>query len=423
MLYLLEYLHIFLSVALLLFSLMHIKNKKINTAILYYPIFFFFFPLHDLLNVFVGYPNFPKKLALIQRSLTDENTLYYYYTLMILLNCLFFLFFLSKRISISLDFIVDYSSALHEKINPFKIIVLLIALFGPVSVLFSNDPSIYLYYGEIRDYIDTDFYETHAFVVLATNFSILAIVLLRMSLGRNISTVTSLLFFLILILDVYFNNKRFVFIFFILYFLVSYHFSEMRFKSLFYIIIPLLLTSYMYVYYAQNIKYSEEQNNEEVYAALRHELSREDILKYTIYKRLVLKENILEYDGEGFVSIFTAFIPRNFYYEKPYPYSQYITENILYNRIGPALLGWTITNGFYDEFIGNFSYLGIALLLLFIALVILFIDREKNIQNKILMFLLFVFYTMTNVSWYIEIVYFLFFLIILDRLKQGLIKL
>lgn len=422
MLQFLELVHIALSVLILSISLVFIKNKKINAAILYYPIFFFFFPLHDLLNFFVGYPIFPKKLSLIQRALTDENTLYYYFTIMWLLNSLFLIFILKKRASISLSFMVDYAFMLNEIIRPFKFLLFAISFFGPISIIFTNNPEVYLYYGEIRDFIDTDFYETHSFVVLATNFSIMAIVLLRMSLGKNISSLMAILFFLVLILDVYFNNKRFVFIFFILYFIVSYYFSSIRFKFIIYILFPVICSTSMYVYYAKNIKYSEEQTTEEVYAALRHELSREDVLKFTIYKRLVLNENILEFDGEGFLSIVTAFIPRSFYYNKPYPYSQYITESILYNRVGPALYGWTITNGFYDEFIGNFSFSGILLLFIFLSLAIFFIDKEKNIQIKILMFLLLVFYTMTNVSWYIELVYLLLFMIILDRIKQVLIK-
>ncbi|WP_305461376.1 hypothetical protein [Photobacterium leiognathi] len=97
----------------------------------------------------------------------------------------------------------------------------------------------------------------------------------------------------------------------------------------------------------------------------------------------------MEYPGQSFIATLLNYFPRDFYSDKPYPYGQYLTNSILYSKVGAGLYGWTVTSSILDEFVSNFKVFGLIISFIFIYKACNIIDRVKNIKFRL--FLMFIF--------------------------------
>ena len=186
----------------------------------------------------------------------------------------------------------------------------------------------------------------------------------------------------------------------------------------------MVLMAVAYYSYANFIKLSTMVvNNDLIYFYLRHELGRDDTMQFAIYQTIVNGREIMEYRGQSFIATILNYFPRDFYSNKPYPYSQYFTNNLLYGRIGAGLLGWSVTTSILDEFVANFHFLGLPLSLVFIAYFIQYIDKQAKINIKLFFMFLFVLLVMLHTSPYALLVYIAGWIVIKQTFKKSMLSL
>ncbi|EFF3085111.1 hypothetical protein B8Z50_004798, partial [Escherichia coli] len=401
------------------YSLKWIFKGQINAAIICYPIFFFFYPLHLIFDITLGFPEFPKKFLNLEVAMKNSYSNYIYFLILVSIITIFLISQRRPRFNISLNFKQKYNTKKKFTVNILIIIsILLLSYF-----LITPTPSIYLIYGKIRsspDLITADGYSKVAFYSLA---SAVIIIICRLIDGAYCSTKKRILYLSLILIAIYLNNKRLIFVFIPIYYLVELFIYNNR-KKLFNFFISIILFVIAYYLYAENMKFSDKvMDTKLLYFYLRHELSRDDILLFSIYYRIIENKEILEYPGQSFVATILNYFPRELYLDKPYPYGQYLTNSLMYGKLGHGLLGWTVTTSIYDEFISNFSYYGLFIIPIFTFIYLKKIDSIKNIKKKLffifLYFLLLIFHT----SPYAILIYYAIWLIIfrplLVAISQG----
>ncbi len=402
------------SIFMLSVSINKLSKKRYNAAILYYPVFFLIFPFHNILDITFGLPEYKSSIFSLEETLYNDNASIIYYIFIFIMNFIFFIFFIGKKQSISINSI---------NVNKLAIISLwLIAFSGPLSILLTNNPSTYLVYGEIRNYIGQEQYDEYSLVWILSFFSSISVISLRFIYGKKINILLSILLISLLIIDLYINNKRFIYGLIIVYAVISFFYSTKRTFKFLNVLLSIIIFSVLYITYSFNYKYDYSQTTSEVYASTRHELSRDDVLRYVIQEKLLGERNIVEYSGQTYLSIIFGFVPRKMWPDKPYPYGQYLTNKVLHNNVGPALGTWTITTSLYDEAIANFGWYGFIFIFIFIVTILNMINKNRSLLVRSLLFIILVFYSFTNVNWFLPIVYFVILLILINAAKGILIN-
>ncbi len=133
-----------------------------------------------------------------------------------------------------------------------------------------------------------------------------------------------------------------------------------------------------------NLNVAKEIDNE--YTSYRIYYCRDNTLKMTIYSEKN-NDRILEYRGESALYYLTFYIPRSVWKEKPYPYAVYFTDYLVnLKKVRP--LSWNMTTSIYDEFLSNFGWLGILLIPFLMNFAIKQIHkRNKGMLGKGIVFL------------------------------------
>lgn len=174
-----------------------------------------------------------------------------------------------------------------------------------------------------------------------------------------------------LLLAIWLNGKRYIVVLSI--FLVSYLLWDrglLRGKRLLLagtaIVVFMGIYSFMYqsLYRGHNLTDSTRW-----YENVRMDYGRDDVIKLAIYAELRPEVvRILEYRGQSLLFYSVFYVPRDFWQQKPYPYAVYSTSAIsMFSK--PRQLGWGITTSILDEAIANFSWAGMAIGPLVIALI------------------------------------------------------
>ncbi len=131
------------------------------------------------------------------------------------------------------------------------------------------------------------------------------------------------------------------------------------------------------VTYQAVFRYTGDRTENDNYEALRVDFGRDHGIKRAILAEFDSNQRpILEYRGESVLFWVTAFIPRQTWPEKPWPYAVYATSAAI--GITPRDLGWGITTGWLEEAVANFSWAGFLLGPLAIALVCRFGDESRD---------------------------------------------
>lgn len=384
-------------------SLKFIFQQLLSSSIILYPVFFVFFSLQSLFNIFMGKPEYPSKFYNLSVAYDSELVSLIYFLTILILNIFFFVTInYSKKIQLT---IVD------KQYTVIRAILYLLSFSGIILVLFSPDPSIYISYGEVRKYIGESTYLYHGLVAQFTLISAVSVIAIRISYAGKIPSVYNIILIVILLLDMYLNAKRLVFIFLPVYFFVEYFFSTLNQKPKYKILLSCLCFVFLYSYYSVNVKHLDRTlSSQESYLYQRLEFGRDDILKFVINKKLVEGKDIVEYPGQTVIGAFAIYLPREFvvsFYDKPYPYGQYLTSSLVYNELGAGLHGWTMTTSIIDEFIANFGWFGLFLLLVFYYKFFKYTDNlSSNEQGfRLLLYFLIVFLHIVHTAPYAPILY------------------
>jgi hypothetical protein len=408
-----------LSLYPLQYSLRSFLKGKINAAVILYPIFFVFYSIHLLLDVIYGVPIYQKKFHSFYLATQNLETVIIYLLYVVSVIGVF-TYFQKKRKYI----LVERRKRQSLVVLVIKSFFLFFAIYLSLYFISSPNPLDYLVYGDIRTVTNPAaklYYGKVAFFSMISGFIILV---LRASDGSRCSQRKRIVYVFILLLDIYLNNKRLVFSFIPLYYLLEVFFSDKKKIPTLKFAISMVLMVIAYYSYAHFIKLSTKVvDNDLIYFYLRHELGRDDTMQFAIFQTIVNGRDIMEYHGQSFISTILNYYPRDFYSNKPYPYSQYFTNNLLYGRVGAGLLGWSVTTSILDEFVSNFHILGLPLSLLFIAYFIKYIDKQPKINTKLFFMFLFILLIMLHTSPYALLVYIAGWIIIKKAFKNSMLSL
>lgn len=380
-----------------------------NSAIIFSPVFFTLYSIHTYFDLIYGMPNYGSKFYNFKLAYENLETNLIYLLVILILNAVLF-FSQVKLRKYDLN-----NSDLFKKPSRLVLVFLYFLILFPLFLLFLSPlPSVYFNYGEIRGYIGTPTYFFHNFMINFTLLSALIITYLRFIEGRQITNFKSALLLTVLVIDVYLNNKRTVMFIFLSYFILDYYYSRAsgllnKIKLLFGVLVFLL----SYTFYANNIKYDDGRVIDE-YLQYRIEFGRDDVLKYSIYKTIVLGDDILEYPGQTILGSTAIYVPRSVFEKKPYPYAQYLTNSLVWNDTGPALNGWSLTTSIVDEFVSNFKLWGIPILLFFYISVLFFANKFLVNLKSLLLLCVFILWHFVHVVPFAPLLYFFMLLLLRD---------
>jgi hypothetical protein len=112
-----------------------------------------------------------------------------------------------------------------------------------------------------------------------------------------------------------------------------------------------------YESFARNIS-SDSISPEEMYNIVRIDYGRESRLQFALYAEFHSERiQILQYRGQSFFFLPTAWISRSDWPDKPYPYAVYFTAAMLGESPSPR--GWGMTTSMLDESLSNCGFLGL----------------------------------------------------------------
>lgn len=388
----------------LFYSTKRIIKNKINAAILIYPVFFIFYPLHLFFDITVGIPDYPSKFYSLDKATHNFTTVIIYLIIQSIYISIFFYF--QRKIFYN----IEINKLKNTKI--IKAIILSLAFLLSFSFLFSPDPSIYITYGNIRNTIDPTIIHAHIKVALITQITAILILICRVLDGKHCSVLMRAIYLLIILIAVYLNNKRLIFAIIPLFFFVELLINNNS-KNIFKFVIALVAFSLFYYIYSELFKHVDKKmTSDVVYFYLRHELGRDDIMLFSIYQKIINGLPIMEYPGQSFISTILNYFPRELYLNKPYPYSQYLTNNLITGNIGAGLLGWSVTTSILDEFISNFGSFGIILSFFFLIGSFRYIDNLKSNNKRLFFIFLFYLLLIVHTSPYGLLVYYAIWLML-----------
>ncbi len=401
-----------ISISCFYFTVKSIFTREINSAVLFYPVFFLIFPMHLYLDVLFGIPNYDLKYQDFVSSYNDLDSNYIYLSMIIAL-------------SLIINFLQIYlpKYKLSESVNESKkwnFLISLVILLPIVALINAPNPLVYMYYGDIRKYIGSEIYIYHGYIASLTLLSSFLIVWFRYKHKNCFSRSKYIFFVVILIVDVYLNSKRAIMFVFLAFFWVDYFYS----RTGFYIraLKILLAISIFIVSYSSYTNYVKYDDNRVIdnYMQYRIEFGRDDVLKYVIYKTLVSDDDILEYSGQSIYGTLVSYVPRTMLNSKPYPYAQYLTNSLIWGKLGPALQGWTMTTSLVDELVSNFKYFSFVIIPFVYWLSLKYANRFLHDSSALLFFAIFVLWHFVHATTFALLIY-IFLLSLMYRKVKRLI--
>lgn len=266
---------------------------------------------------------------------------------------------------------------------------LFIVMASPVvAVIFTENPLLYLRFSTtLRSGADDVFGETHSFISLASNLSVVAgaawIVLAKPQIyGRWPHRSRFFIYFIFVFIAIWLHGKRAILGTALVLLLLALRYRGIVNSRNFYrisvsFVVLLLSYSLFFQFYSNRISTT-------LYENMRIDYGRDDVIKMTIFAKLnpsVIK--ILDYRGQSLMFDMFFYIPRNLWPEKPFPYAQYFTSAIFLLR-DAQLMGWGMTTSWLEEAIANFSWFGFLIGPLWIWFICRIGDLSENIYSKLL---------------------------------------
>lgn len=368
-----NYILLFISAIFLFLNIKNLLSNKRNIVDFIYIVFFIFYILPIFFEEFKGKPNynlvyFPK----FQIVTSDFYTNLIYVTMMIIFQVILYFNFKKKKYRNII------SNVTFFKLNRFQNILIHFVIFLPIILFFgSSEQDKLLVYGtnSVKGIVDTDYFNL---IVNATNISTLCVGLLV--INKNYNLKLFLKYSLILLLNILLNGKRNIVVLILLIFIyILLNNKTIKLKSKLYI--SLLITSFLIFFnsfYLENFKnYNNDRSEEFDYALMRIDYGRDDVLKMAIYHEINDQYSpILEYRGQSMLFVITAFIPRDFWPDKPLTYTGYFTSSLINEP--PAFQHFGMTTGVFDEFIVNFSLILGFFISVFLIIKVLSITIKLN---------------------------------------------
>ena len=118
---------------------------------------------------------------------------------------------------------------------------------------------------------------------------------------------------------------------------------------------------------------------------LNVDFSRQYTLVYQFYcDQIGRKISINQFDG--IVYLVTFFIPRFLWWNKPYPFVNYLTQSLIgYENVMFESVGWATTCSIFSDLYDSFSFLGLALGIWLFVKLCNKVNKESRCQYKVLL--------------------------------------
>lgn len=118
---------------------------------------------------------------------------------------------------------------------------------------------------------------------------------------------------------------------------------------------------------------------------LNVDFSRQYTLVYQFYCDKIGRQiSINQYDG--IVYLLTFFVPRIFWFDKPYPFVNYLTLSLVgQDEVAFENAGWATTCSIFSDLYDSFSYLGLGLGIWLLVTLFHKVNRENRCHYKVLL--------------------------------------
>lgn len=118
---------------------------------------------------------------------------------------------------------------------------------------------------------------------------------------------------------------------------------------------------------------------------LNVDFSRQYTLVYQFYCDKIGRQiSINQYDG--IVYLLTFFVPRIFWFDKPYPFVNYLTLSLVgQDEVAFENAGWATTCSIFSDLYDSFSYLGLGLGIWLLVTLFHKVNRESRCHYKVLL--------------------------------------
>jgi oligosaccharide repeat unit polymerase len=368
--------------ALALVSVYQIVKGNRSSVYWVIPVLFIFCGLPLLLDEVIGRVNYINEVGFAIAS-ADEMTSIIYCLYIAVIPVIWLWFgksknnLLSPNVTNEIQIRFANETGQVKKRHRFFIYVMLVCPI--VIVLFSPDPSQYLAFSSMLRFSEGyEKFQSH--VTSLCNLAICAgCYLLAVSrptvYGRWPGIKTSLPVILLMLIAVWIHGKRNIVAFMVVFLLLALHYRGILRGVRTYILIGVgLIVVLGYSFFFQ---FTTNRVDTSLYGNARIDFGRDHTVKMTIYAELHPEEiHILEYRGQSILFHLTAFVPREFWPEKPLPYAQYFTSAMFLAK--PRMWGWGMTTSWLEEAIANFSWLGMLIGPLLIAIICRVGDAAKS---------------------------------------------
>ncbi|MBN1587261.1 MAG: hypothetical protein JW937_07515 [Candidatus Omnitrophica bacterium] len=364
-----------------------IKGRR-HSVYFVLPVFFMFCGLPLFLDEIFGRPGYLNKPGFALAS-ADETTGIIYCLYMALVPVILLCFGKPKLKMSGATTNSGYAprgnrSAKQKKTRTW-IICWMVLLSPIVLVCLSPLPAEYLTFSDTLRFSDS-YDEFHTYVTLASNLAALAgAYLIAVSTPRvpgrwpRLGTLAAVTVFMLLAVWIH-GKRNIVVIMAVLALMALHHRGLLKGVRAAVLIVASLIVVFGYSFFFQ---VHTERVSTTWYENVRMDFGRDDAIKMTLFAELnpeVMR--ILEYRGQSLVFLVVSYVPRKLWPEKPLPYAQYFTSALFLSS--PRMWGWGMTTSWLEEAIANFSWLGMLLGPLCIALVCRAGDASGSVLGRIL---------------------------------------
>lgn len=239
-------------------------------------------------------------------------------------------------------------------------------IFSPLlQVIFSGNISSFLTYSSIGGKgLSVEFVEINSMLII---LAILALMLWYFKKDNTIYRLFALGAFAFLILWI--SGKRYVVVtllFSYIYLYVMEKKNDRKRINIKAVIVLCVVAVILYsIYYITSVKVISDDSFESIYASLRIDFCRDDVVKFAIWKEYIRGEHILEYPLQSVISTILMIVPRSLISWKGYPHYRYLTAALYNTDVLSIPAG--MTPSILEMMIANFRYLGMPVCIIFLC--------------------------------------------------------
>lgn len=352
--------------------IMRVSHQKSRSLADYAIILLYLFQCVPVIcDIILGIPSYDSWFRGFETALNNDTVCIIYDFYIIILFCSLLMVTKRANSNMYIELNYDAESAFSNMPN-FILFILIISPFIHL-VLSGNLNLMYVYTSYSGRGLASSFTKANGTLVIV---SILAFFIWlfkkKMDYKRWIA------FFLYGVLVTWVNGKRYVAItvIYAFFYLYTTTIKNKRRKSLlpFLVVVSILVVIYS-AYYLINIREIGDAFSK-LYASLRIDFGRDDVVKFTILKEYIEGEHILDYPCQTVISTFFMVVPRAWFPAKAYPHYAYLTAAIYGKTIENIPAG--MTPSILEMMIANFRWFGIPLCIIFYVSIVHGLIMQKH---------------------------------------------